>query len=165
MTRIMTCLTVLALVAAGVQAQDPPPRPEPGPRAQVLREQVEARFGRMVQADLELTDTQMQQVRQAIRANQDRRIAMMRREQDLRRDARMQMERGGSANADSVSRLTESISRLRVEKAQSDDQLVRDLGFLPPVKRARLLNMMQRFEQRVQEIRQRSQMGPRRGIR
>ena len=132
-----------------------------GPRAEMLRAQIEERFGQMVQSELQLTDPQMQQVRQAIRANQDRRIALMRREQDYRRAIARQMQPGEAANADSVARMTDAVSHLRVEKAESDDQLVKDLAFLPPVKRARLLNMMQRFEERVREIRQRSQMGRR----
>src|SRR4051812_29839105 len=134
------------------------------PRAMEMRQRVEARFGQMVQQELQLSDQDMQHVRESMRANQDRRVAFMRREQDMRRAIQAQLQPGQAANNDSVARMTEAMGHLRVERAQSDEQMVRDLGFLPPVKRARLLNMMQRFEQRVQEIRQRSMMGARRGM-
>ena len=109
----------------------------------------------MVQNQLQLSDQDMQRVRDVMRANQDRRIGFMRREQDMRRAIMTQMQPGQAANNDSVARMTEALGQLRVERAQSDQQLVRDLGFLPPVKRARLLMMMQRLDQRVQDIRMR----------
>ena len=133
--------------------------PQDPMRAAMLRAQVEKRFDSMVQADLQLNEQDMQRVRTAVQASQDRRLALVRREQDLRLAMARQMQRGVAANADSVNRMTEAMSHLRLERAQSDDQLVRDLGFLQPVKRARLLFMMQRFEQRVQEIRRRSLEG------
>ena len=133
--------------------------PQDPMRAAQLRVQIEERFGNLVKTDLALSDQDMGRVRTAMRSNQDRRIAIGRREQDLRLAMARQMQPGQAADADSVQRMTEAMSRLRVERAQSDDQLVHDLGFLPPVKRARLLFMMQRFEQQVQEIRRRTLEG------
>ncbi len=187
----ITSVLALALVAGAAGAQNPrrprdnpPPPTNPPPdsaeawampqgmgpgdpaRAQMLRAQVEERFGRMVQTDLQISDGEMQRIRQAMRANQDRRIAIMRREQDLRLAIGRQMQPGVGADNDSLSRMLDATSHLRLERAQSDDQFVRELAFLPPVKRARLMFMMQRFEQRVQEIRrgsmERGMMGPRR---
>jgi hypothetical protein len=154
----------LLLLAVTLRAQNPDSAPPPmerqdPERAALLRAQIEERFGRMVQQNLSLSDQEMGQVRTALRANQDRRIAISRREQDIRLAMARQMQPGQAADADSVSRMTESLSRLRVERAQSDDQLVRDLGFLPPVKRARLMTMMQRFEDRVAEIRRHAVQG------
>ncbi len=142
-----------APMAGGMDQQDPQ-------RAR-LRAQVEDRFYHMVQNNLALSDQQMGQVTTALRANQDRRIALGRREQDLRLAMARQMEPGQAADADSVARMTEALSHLKLERAQSDDQMVRDLSFLPPVKRAQLLAMMQRFEARVAEIRRQSQMNGR----
>ena len=163
------------LTAAAAQQPDRPmpvtPEPEslrylpgPGPdpeRMRQLRQQVEERFGRMVQARLELSEPQMQQLRQAMRANQDRRRDLMRREMDLRRSIQRQMEPGVAANNDSLSRYLEQQGRLRVELAQSDEQFQRDLGFLPPVKRVQLMQMQRNFEERVRDIaRRRGPGGP-----
>lgn len=193
MKRLMPALVLLTLAAGALEAQGPPPRQrraplpagvqdsmrnrpgEPGmmgpqgpqdpERTQMMRAQVEERFGRMVQTELQLNEGQMQQVRQAMRANQDRRITLLRREQDLRRAIQLQMRPGQGANNDSLARMLDAVSHMRVERAQSDEQLSRDLSFLTPVQRARFGMMLQRFEQRVQEIRQRSQMGQRRPMR
>ena len=173
-------LSLFLVLPPVVQAQNPPSAadtawnsaapagmmlPQDPARAAMLRAQVEERFGRMVQTNLALSDPVMVQVRTALRANQDRRIALNRRQQDLQLAMQRQMQPGEAANADSVARLTEAMSHLRLERAQSDDQLVRDLAFLPPVKRAQLLNMMQRFEQRIQEIRRTSMQGRPMGFR
>ncbi|HEY2806911.1 MAG TPA: hypothetical protein VGI92_13720 [Gemmatimonadales bacterium] len=130
-----------------------------------LRLKIEERFGRMVQNQIGLSDQEMDRVRSAMRANQDRRVALSRREQDIRVAMARQMQPGQAADADSVARMTETLSHLRLERAESDDQLVKDLAFLPPVKRAQLLMMMQRFEQRIAEIRRQSQMGRQGGFR
>lgn len=143
-----------APVAGAMDQQDPQ-------RAAMLRAQVEDRFYHMVQNNLALTDQQMSQVTTALRANQDRRIALGRREQDLRLAMARQMQPGQAADADSVSRMTEALSHLKLERAQSDDQMVRYLSFLPPVKRAQLLGMMQRFEARIADIRRQSLMNGR----
>jgi hypothetical protein len=124
------------------------------PRRAQMREQVQERMGRMIQTELQLSETDMGRVRQAMRANQDRRIAMMRREEDLRRGIGNQLQPGQAANNDSLSRMMDAVTHLRVERAESDEQMMRELNFLPAVKRARLGMMLQRFEERVREIRQ-----------
>jgi Spy/CpxP family protein refolding chaperone len=137
-------------------------------RMQMMRAQVEERMSRMIQSELQLSEEQMGRVRQAMRANQDRRIGLMRREQDLRRAIGNQMQPGQAANNDSLSRMVDAVTHLRVERAQSDEQMMRDLAFLTPVQRARLGMMLQRFDQRVNEIRQRGMQRPmmqRRGMR
>jgi len=173
--------TLLALVMAGAtaaSAQQPerampitpepeslrylPPAPGPDPeRARALRQQIEERFGTMVQARLELTEPQMQQLRVAMRANQDRRRDLMRREMDIRRNMQRQMQPGVAANNDSLAQLLDQQGRLRVELAQSDEQFRREVGFLPPVKQVQLMQMMRNFEERVQDIsRRRGPGGP-----
>ncbi len=161
---------VLAGVAApGAAAQNPPPRP-PGdslqpapepmgpmqdpmdPRAQQLRLQVEERFGRMVQADLQLDEQQMQRLRQAMRANQDRRRDLNRREMDIQREIMRELRPGEAADDARLNRLLAEQAQLRTQRAQSDEQFVRDLEFMPPPKRARFLLMARRFEMRMQDI-------------
>jgi hypothetical protein len=43
---------------------------------------------------------------------------------------------------------------MRVEEAQSDEQLSRDLNFLTPVQRAQFFMMARRFEERLRMIRE-----------
>jgi Spy/CpxP family protein refolding chaperone len=128
----------------------------------MLRQQVEERFGRMVQAELQLSEPQMQQLRTSMRANQDRRRDIMRHQQDVQRAIGQQLQPGQAANADSLNRLLNSGGQTRVDLAQSDVQFQHDLAFLTPVQRARLIMMTQRFEERMREIVQqrRGQAGP-----
>ena len=122
------------------------------PQREMLRQRVQERFGQMVQAELQLTEPQMTQLRTAMRANEDRRRDIMRRQEDIQRAIRFQMQPGQAANADSLSRLLTAGGQTRVDLAQSDVQFEHDLVFLTPVQRARLLMMTQRMEQRMREI-------------
>lgn len=133
--------------------QGPPPDPEQ------LRMQVEERWSQMVQTELALTDQQMDRVRAAQRANQDRQRDLSRREEDLHRAVMGLLQPGVAANNDSLSRSLDALATLRVQHAQSDQMLLRDLGFLTPVQRARYFMMAQRFRQRLEQIRERSQPG------
>jgi Spy/CpxP family protein refolding chaperone len=129
-------------------------------RLRMLRMQIEQRWGRMVQQQLQLDDQQMDRLRTAIRANQDRRRDLMRRQADLERAIGGQMQPGVAANSDSLNRMLEGMGRLRLEHAQSDQQFMRELGFLTPVQRARFFMMQRRFEERMREIRRRGPGGP-----
>ena len=176
----MTVITLLALAGTAVAQQPQPPRPmerdtPPGPgmmrppfrpemqdRQRVMRfqQQIEERWGGMVQNQLNLNDQQMDRVRTATRANQDRHRDISRREEDLHRLIGEQLQPGVAANQDSLGRMLEGLLQARVAHVQSDQQLNRDLAqFLTPVQRARLFVMTRRFEQRVGEIRGRMQEG------
>lgn len=190
MTKRGLTAALLVLLAASAQAQNPRPPMQPqnprppmqpgdsgqtmargmgpggpgqgGPSREMLRQQVEERFGRMVQAELQLSEPQMQQLRTSMRANQDRRRDIMRHQQDVQRAIGQQLQPGQAANADSLNRLLNSGGQTRVDLAQSDVQFQHDLAFLTPVQRARLIMMTQRFEERMREIVQqrRGQAGP-----
>ena len=167
---VMIMSGVAPLVAQNPPAAPPPPSRdtadgfEPAMRGmmgdpqrmQQMRMQVEERFGRMVQSELQLNEQQMTQLRTAMRANQDRRRDLMRREMDLRRAVDTQLTPGVAANNDSLTRMMNQLSQLRVQQAQSDDQFQRDLGFLTPVQKARFLRMSQRLQERMQEVRRRT---------
>ena len=135
------------------------PRGDPE-RMRELRQRIEERWGQMVQQELQLNDQQMQRVRTATRAHMDRRRDLMRRRMDLERAIGQQMQPGVAANNDSLGHMLDAMGRLRVEDAQSDEQLNRDLSFLAPVQRARFFMMQRRFEDRMREIRGRRDMGP-----
>lgn len=167
---VMVLSGVAPLVAQNPPAGPPPPARdsadgfEPAMRGmmgdpqrmQQMRMQVEERFGRMVQTELRLNEQQMTQLRTAMRANQDRRRDLMRREMDLRRAVGNQLQPGVAANNDSLNRMMSALSQVRVQQAQSDDQFQRDLGFLTPVQKARFLMMSQRLQERMQEVRRRT---------
>ena len=174
--------TALAIIVPALAAQNPLPAERPmgadtppmwrqamrpsapgqrGDPAQMerLRQQVEERWGRMVQQELQLNDQQMDRVRAATRPHQDRRRDLGRRRMDLERGIQGQMQPGVAANQDSLSRMLDAMGHLRVEDAQSDEQLNRDLNFLTPVQRARFFMMSRRFEERLREIRERRMGG------
>ena len=140
----------------------PPFRPEMQDRQRVMRfqQQIEERWGGMVQNQLNLNDQQMDRLRTATRANQDRHQDLNRREQDLHRAVGEQLQPGVAANQDSLGRMLEALLQTRVAHVQSDQQFNRELGqFLSAVQRARLFIMTRRFEERLGEIRGRMQ-GP-----
>lgn len=171
MKTVLSMMLVAGSLAAQEPAQpaQPPQPPQPpqagwqdgrgpgrqGPEAERLRMQVEERFGQMVKQQLDLNDQQMERLRTAMRANQDRRRDFMRREVDLRRAIQRQMQPGVAANNDSINRAMEQLGRIRVERAESDNQFMRDLNFLTPVQKARFVTMAQRMEERMREVRER----------
>jgi len=172
MKRTMLIAALLLASGAPVAAQNPAPgqpadtaeppmwrgrvRPGADPaRAEQLRQMVEERWGRIVQERLQLNDQQMDRVRTATRAHQDRRRDIARRRMDLERAVGQQMQPGVGADQDSLGRMLDRMARLRVEEAQSDEQLNRDLAFLTPVQRAQFFMMSRRFEARLREIRER----------
>jgi Spy/CpxP family protein refolding chaperone len=186
MRAVMAAAVLAAALAPTAMAQNPPsgqpgrPMPAdtppasawspgmmPGPdgrrgdpeRMRELRQRIEERWGQMVQQELQLNDQQMDRVRTATRAHMDRRRDLMRRRMDLERAIGQQMQPGVAANNDSLGRMLDAMGRLRVEDAQSDEQLNRDLSFLTPVQRARFFMMQRRFEDRMREIRERRGMG------
>jgi hypothetical protein len=164
-------------MAPGATSADTPPAWRPGmgrqrmmrpgmggdtARARMLREQIEQRFGQMVQQELQLTEPQMQQLHAAMRAHQERRRELAQRQQAVNEAIRYQMRPGIAADRDSLSRLLDAQTHLRVEHAQQEEQLDREVNFLTPVQRARFMQMMRALEQRIQEIRMRQmqRMGP-----
>jgi hypothetical protein len=151
------------------QSADTPPPMRPGMMGDTGRawmvQRVERRFGQMVQQELQLTEPQMEQLRGAMRAHQERRRELGQRQQAVNQAIRFQMRPGIAADRDSLARLLDAQTHLRVEHVQQEEQLERDLGFLTPVQRARFMQMMRTFEQRIQEIRMRQMrqgqgMGP-----
>ena len=170
--------------AAGAMAQNPPRQPaqpgQPGQPAQpgqpgapgamqgrmmrqgmqnpdrlaMVRAQIEERFGQRIQAELGLNDQQMERLRAAGRANEDRQRETNRREGDLFRAVVEQLRPGVAANQDSLGRMLDGIAALRVQRAQSEQQELRELAqFLNPLQRAQLLLMRRQLMERINAIR------------
>ena len=123
-------------------------------RLAMMRAQIEERFGRRIQAELGLNDQQMERLRAAGRANEDRQRETNRREGDLFRAVVEQLRPGVAANQDSLGRMLDGIAALRVQRAQSEQQELRELAqFLNPLQRAQLLLMRRQLMERINAIR------------
>jgi len=172
---------VAALVlglAAGAVAQNPPPPSAPlapGPmnrrmmrpqgqnpdQAAMIRAQIEERFGQAIRNRLGLNDQQMERLRTVARANEDRQRDFNEREADMFRAVMDQMKPGVAANQDSMGRMLDGIATLRVQRAQSEQQELRELGqFLNPLQRAQLLVMRRQMMNRIEAIRRGGEGGP-----
>ena len=128
-----------------------------------VRAQIEERFGQRIQSELELNDQQMERLRTAGRANEDRQRETNRREGDLFRAVVEQLRPGVAANQDSLGRMLDGIAALRVQRAQSEQQELRELAqFLNPLQRAQLLLMRRQLMERINAIRG-GDMAPRMG--
>jgi hypothetical protein len=162
-------------LAAGAVAQNPPSQAgargamnrrmpmgqgQGADRAAAIRAQIEERFGQAIRNRLGLNDQQMERLRTVTRANEDRHREVNQREADMLRAVMDQMRPGVAANQDSIARLLDGIAALRVQRAQSDQQELRELGqFLNPLQRAQLLVMRQQMTSRVEAIRRRGADG------
>jgi hypothetical protein len=163
----------VALAAAGaLRAQTPPQPGAPsdsgamqapyagqgrgmigGPRAALLRAQIEQRFAERVKVQLGLSDEQMGRLQAAVQADRDRRMQVRSREVDLRRALAEQMRPGVAANQDSVSRLLDALAANHVARDELEQQEQQELSqFLTPVQRTQLLFMRQQLQQRIQTI-------------
>jgi hypothetical protein len=124
------------------------------PDRMAMRAQIEERFGQRIQAELGLNDQQMERLRTAGRANEDRQRETNRREGDLFRAVVEQLRPGVAANQDSLGRMLDGIAALRVQRAQSEQQELRELAqFLNPLQRAQLLLMRRQLMDRINAIR------------
>ena len=129
-------------------------------QAALMRAQIEERFGQAIRSRLGLNDQQMERLRTVSRANEDRHRDFNQREADMFRAAMDQMKPGVAANQDSLARLLDGIAALRVQRAQSDQQELRELAqFLNPLQRVKLLVMRQQMMNRVEVIRRRRPHG------
>lgn len=171
--RVYVRLGVVGLLVAGLAvgavAQVPPGAPAPQGRLQqrmarqrmqnpdraaAIRAQIEARWGQRIQAELGLNDQQMDRLRTVTRSNDDRHRDFDRREADLMQGVMEQMRPGVAANQDSLGRMLDAVAGVRVQRAQSDQQELRELGqFLNPLQRARLLLMRRQLMDRIEQIR------------
>lgn len=125
------------------------------PRAQQLRREVEQRFATMLRQELALTDEQDERVRAILGTHGERRRVLEVQEQLLRRALMAQLRPGIAAQPDSVDRLVEGITALRVRHAQAIQEEMVELGTaLTPVQRGQLFLMRERLLQRARELRE-----------
>lgn len=153
---------LLALTLAVVQQA---PVPAPGSdtaEAGRLRRQIEERFAARVQQELGLTADHVTKLRATHERFSERRRTLMRQQMGRRMALQGQMRPGEAADADSVKRLMDAMQEGRGEMLKLDQDEDREMaGYLTPVQRARFQMMRQRFQERVNEMRQqrRGRMG------
>lgn len=146
--------TLMALGSISLSAQE-------GPRAAALRRELELRFARQVQEQLQLSEEQTTKVRDIMSGYAERRRELELQERQLRMALNSQLRPGIAANPDSVNRLVDAIATGRVSYAQLVQEEMRELStVLDPVQRGQLFLMRDRLLQRVQEMRQQNRMRP-----
>lgn len=145
--------------------QDPPRRAmqgERGAREMQLLRMIEERFAAQVQQELVLNDEQMVRVRRILTASAIRLRQLEGQERGVQQALRHQLRPGVAAQTDSVVRLLDRLTSLRVEVAQAAGEEIRELAaVLSPVQQAQYVLMRDRLRARAQELRmQRGPMTP-----
>lgn len=119
-----------------------------------LQQEIERRFGAVVQRQLGLTDDQANKLRATEERFRPRRRAIMREQLLLRMGLQDQMRPGEAANSDSVRRLMDGMQANRSALLQIEQEQDREMsGYLTPVQRARYQMLRERLVQRLQEVR------------
>jgi periplasmic protein CpxP/Spy len=157
------------VLAASLEAQQPPPAARDTIEAERLRAQIEQRFGQHVKQQLRLTDDQAAKLRGTQERFGERHRALLRQQVQRRMALNDQMQPGVAANSDSVRKLMDGLQGGRAELLKIEQDEDRDMAaYLTPVQRARYQEMRRRFLDRVNEMRQerrervggRPRMGP-----
>ncbi|MCL4866518.1 MAG: Spy/CpxP family protein refolding chaperone [Gemmatimonadales bacterium] len=124
------------------------------PNAERLRQMVEERFAAQLQAELALSDEQAVRMRRILEASAERRRGMEREERAAQQALRDQLRPGVAAQVDSLSRLLDRLTTLRVAFAQAAKDEIRELGtVLTPVQQAQFLLIRDRMMTRAQDVR------------
>lgn len=124
------------------------------PNAERLREMVEERFAAQMQAELSLTDEQSGRVRRILAASAERRRGMEREERAAQAALRDQLRPGVAAQTDSLTRLLDKLTTIRISFAQAAKDEMRELGtVLTPVQQAQFLLLRDRMMSRAQDVR------------
>jgi hypothetical protein len=129
-----------------------------GARRQMLERRVRERFEQIVRQRLQLTDDQMQKLRQTNQRFAAQRRALTEQERRLRGEIRRELQPGVAANQTHVAALTDSlfaIQRQRLDMAQAEQKEL--ATYLSPVQRVRFYGLQEQLRRRLEMIRQRRQ--------
>ncbi len=146
---------VLALtLAPSLAAQQDSSGPGEAPERERLLQQVERRFGAVVQQQLGLTDDQAGRLRATEEGFRSRRRDILRRRLQLRLGLQSQMRPGQAADPDSVRKLMDGMQANRAESFQLEQQQDQEMaGYLTPVQRAQYQMLRERLLRRLAEVR------------
>jgi Spy/CpxP family protein refolding chaperone len=146
-------------VAPALAAQDSAGPPDSVQRER-LQEEIDRRFGQVVQQRLGLTGDQSARLRATEERFRVRRRAILRQQLALRFALDGQMRPGQAADADSVRRLMDGIQANRGELFRLEQDQDREMaGYLTPVQRAQYQMLRERLLARLQEVRRERGMG------
>jgi Spy/CpxP family protein refolding chaperone len=147
------------VVAPALAAQDSAGPPDSVQRER-LQEEIDRRFGQVVQQRLGLNDDQGGKLRATEERFRARRRAIVRRQLALRFALEGQMRPGQAADADSVRRLMDGIQANRAELFRLEQDQDREMaGYLTPVQRAQYQMLRERLIHRLQEVRRERGVG------
>jgi len=144
---------LLLATAAPVRAQQPGPE---RPRLEELRRRVRERYAERVRQELDLTDDQMRRLRATVGRFASQRREMEARQRSLRAALVEQLGPGAAPSRDSVARLSDELTALRVRYAESFRAEQGEMArYLDPVQRAKIVLLRERLVHRAQEFRHR----------
>ncbi len=157
--RRLKWVLALALVPALAGQQDTTAAPDSVERER-LQQQIEDRFGRVVQQQLQLSDVQVTKLRGTEERFRTRRRDILRRQLALRFALNGQMCPGCSADADSVRKLMDGIETNRGELFRLQQEQDQEMaGYLNPVQRAQYQMLRERLIRRLSEVRRERPLG------
>lgn len=130
-----------------------------GPMAQRLRAQIMQRFMENYRTSAGLTDAQYTKFQDAWTKSWQARRALQQHEAELYHGLEMQLRPGVAADADSVTKLMDSLVAVQEAQVQRTREDQRTFAtFLSPVQEGQLVLMWQHFQQQIQDIMRRRMM-------
>jgi Spy/CpxP family protein refolding chaperone len=152
MRNFMWVLGLLLAPALAAQ-QDSTTLPDSAERER-LQQEIERRFGVVVQRQLGLSNDQAGKLRATEERFRMRRRVIVRQQLLLRFGLQEQMRPGQAANPDSVRRLMDAMQANRGDLLRLDQDQDREMsGYLTPVQRAQYQMLRERLMRRLQEVR------------
>ena len=130
------------------------------PRRQGVEREFRQRFAQVVQRELALDDAHMRRLEAILQKFEAPQRALMREENETRRDLRQQLRQGDSVEQDRVAKLLDdllAVQRRRIDLHEQEDLDLR--SFLTPVQRARFYGIQEQLRRRVEEV-QMKRRGP-----
>jgi hypothetical protein len=142
-------VAIATLAAFPLLAQNPGGRGGPP-----VRQMIEQRFVAQIKSELGLSEEDGARMQRILVASAERRRQMEQEERSAQQALRDQLRPGVAAQTDSVVKLLDRLTTLRVSFAQAARDEMRELGtVLSPVQQAQFLLMRDRMMARAQELR------------
>lgn len=152
----MAILLFVTCATAAVAQKRPP-----GPRALMLRGQIEQQFARRIQTEMGLSDETATRMQRVVSSWATRRRALEAEEMRLRQALNGQLRPGVAANGDSVGSYVDDLTANRVNYAQSFRDEMKELTpILTPVQRGQFQLLRDRLLLRMREVQQQGQIAP-----
>ncbi len=151
MRRFLSTIVMLSVCGTVLHAQQ-----GPGPRRQLLQQQVMQQLMDNYRAQSGINDEQFARLREVMTQSLLRRAELQQRERELWMALEGQMRPGVAADADSLAGLMDALLEVQSQVvALHDDDQRRYAEFLSPVQRAQLMLATRRFQNSVNQIMQR----------